>query len=117
MLYDIKAKRGEGVLTLGWDSFKYYFIRSDVKRERDLYTYGFNSVNIDVITSDFLKEKNIKYFIHDKIGSDYYNTADKLLQKLDSTSGVLIFKNADVWNQDALSHADMYFARVYFLDY
>jgi len=90
LLHEVKIKRGDGVIALGWPSFIYALVKDEPGREKDLYFVGWGSVDLDVFSLDFIKRRNIRYFVYDAAGSDYYDTPIKLLERFSTMKGLII---------------------------
>ena len=106
----IKVRDDEGIIIRKWPSLVYYLLEKNPELEERLYPVGWGNVNLQVFTRDFIEEHNIRYFVHDEIGDDYYNTPDVLLDQLKNLEDIYVFSVAEI-------EYDEFRATVYYLDY
>ena len=82
------------ILYLGWPS-----ITSSCMQQiptKNLYHFGWNRVNLTEIDREFIISNNIKYYIKDHTGSDYYNSSEIVFDNLNEDFDLILiekFKN------------------------
>ncbi len=68
-----------GVLYMGWPSITLSILEPRPDYEDRLFTFGFGLRHLESIDAEFLRSNNIHYYLHDHTGSDYYQSADAVL--------------------------------------
>ena len=106
----IKVRDDEGIIIRKWPLLIYYLLEKNPELEERLYPVGWGNVDLQVFTKDFIKEHNIRYFVHDAIGDDYYNTPNVLLDLLRNLEDLYVVEVAEI-------EYDEFRATVYYLDY
>lgn len=73
---------GSGMLYLGWPSITFSLLETRPEYEDQLYTFGFGLRPLDQFDAAFIRDHDIKYFLLDHTGSDYYDSSEKVYQQL-----------------------------------
>lgn len=110
LLHNVRIEHGQGIILQKWSSIMYYLVKDDIEREDDIFPVGWKSVDISVFTPEFLKENNIRYFVFDKVGDDYWSTPENLLTLLGNHQEIMLVRVSEVNNRK-------YFVRVHYMDY
>ena len=106
----VKVRSDEGIILQRWPSAIYYLLENDPALEENIYPTGWNSVSPDVFSKEFVQENNIRYFVYDKVGDDYYQTPDVLLDRLGNLEDIYMVKVVSIEN-------DTFKVFIYYLDY
>jgi len=106
----VKVRSDEGIILQKWPSAVYYLLENDPALEENIYPTGWGSVSPDVFTKEFIQDNNIRYFVHDKVGDDYYQTPDVLRDRLGGLEDIYMVRVANIEN-------DTFKVFVYYLDY
>ncbi len=70
------------ILYLGWPSVTFECEKGGIE-QYFMHTFGWNRTNLESIDKEFIKSNNIKYYIYDNTGSDYYDSSNIVFYKLD----------------------------------
>lgn len=96
---------GGGALYLGWPSITFSMLESRPEYEHQLFTFGFGSRDLDEFTPAFLEEHNIRYYLYDHTGNDYYGSADTVRDMLVRT---MVFEQVATFTGRAGSYTTLY---------
>lgn len=80
----IPIDKNNQIVYLGWPSITLSLLESyNLENDTFLNTFGWELINLDGVTSKrYIAEKNIKYFIYNEGGSDYFDSNKKVYDKL-----------------------------------
>lgn len=80
----IKIDKNNQVLYLGWPSITLSLLENyNLKNEEYLNTFGWELVDLDGVSSEeYIKKKQIAYFIYNEGGSDYFDSNNKVFTNL-----------------------------------
>ncbi|MDD5638522.1 MAG: glycosyltransferase family 39 protein [Candidatus Pacebacteria bacterium] len=86
---DIRIDNSNQVMFIGWPGINLSIVESYKNSLSYLHNFGWGNTDLNKITSkEYLCSNNIKYFIHDQSGSDYYNSSEQVKKTLEERFGL-----------------------------
>lgn len=73
---------GSGMLYLGWPGATFWLLEQRPEYEDRMYAFGWGTVPFERFSRAFLDTNGVRYYAYDHTGSDYFGSADKMLNRL-----------------------------------